>query len=171
MISTCNYMYTFQVHINKTERRATKTTTIKRLRNFQHEPHAGSTGSMMNLTASERLDYASQRLPHLAVCHLYSHTEKTSTRFCCTCVYVYVYIYIYTYHYVCIYDMQIIENYLHINAHFWLNDTPCHDPENWLPFSLPEMSLQRPMAFFPTRVIRGIRHLGVNMVNIWLILG
>ena len=47
------------------------------LRKFQHESHAG-TGSMMNLTASEKLN--ASPILHLAVCQLYSHAENTSIR-------------------------------------------------------------------------------------------
>ena len=68
------------------------------LRKFQHESHAG-TGSMMNLTASEKLN--ASPILHLAVCQLYSHTENTSIRdfviyIYNICIYIYIYIYICT---------------------------------------------------------------------------
>ena len=64
------------------------------LRKFQHESHAG-TGSMMNLTASEKLN--ASPILHLAVCQLYSHAENTSIRD--FVIYIYnMYIYMYTYY-------------------------------------------------------------------------
>ena len=64
------------------------------LRKFQHESHAG-TGSMMNLTASEKLN--ASPILHLAVCQLYSHAENTSIRdfviyIYNICIYIYVHI-------------------------------------------------------------------------------